>query len=155
MEILGHGHLDLYEWLSLRQILMNLVLSDHFTRNGLKYLHWFIASPGWDLWSDVVGPDVWTSGADIPSDNADVNNPSRNSLFWGWSDGLLSGEKQLIMVSPVHMGPVEVELQGSDRGVGGGGVLSGKVGTGMCSPDRVHFSPTGFSMTPFYFKTRF
>ena len=31
-----------------------------------------------------------------------------------------------------------------------GGVLSGKVGTGMCGPDRVLFRPLRFSNGPFF-----
>ena len=36
--------------------------------------------------------------------------------------------------------------------VSGGGVLSGKVGTGMCGPDRVHFWfwPLRFTNDPFF-----
>ena len=33
----------------------------------------------------------------------------------------------------------------------GGGVLTGKVGTGMCGPDRVLFRPLGFSNGPFFY----
>ena len=34
---------------------------------------------------------------------------------------------------------------------GGGGVLSGKVGTGMCSPDRVPFRPLRFTNGSFFY----
>ena len=37
------------------------------------------------------------------------------------------------------------------RGGGGGGVLSGKVGTGMCGPDRVLFRPLRFTNGPFFY----
>ena len=36
-----------------------------------------------------------------------------------------------------------------------GGVLSGKVGTGMCGPDRVFFGLSGFPMAPFLFENWF
>ena len=35
--------------------------------------------------------------------------------------------------------------------VTGGGVLSGKVGTGMCGPDRLLFRPLRFSNGPFFY----
>ena len=35
------------------------------------------------------------------------------------------------------------------------GVLSGKVGTGMCGPDRVLFGLSGFAMAPFLFENWF
>ena len=34
-------------------------------------------------------------------------------------------------------------------GMGSGGVLGGKVGTGMCGPDRVLFRPLRFTNAPF------
>ena len=34
----------------------------------------------------------------------------------------------------------------------GGGVLSGKVGTGMCGPDRLLFGLSGLPMALFYLK---
>ena len=37
----------------------------------------------------------------------------------------------------------------------GGGVLSGKVGMGMCGPDRVLFGLSGFPMAPFLFENWF
>ena len=37
----------------------------------------------------------------------------------------------------------------------GGGVLSGKVGMGMCSPDRVPFWPLKFTIDPFLFENLF
>ena len=37
----------------------------------------------------------------------------------------------------------------------GGGVLSGKVGTGMCGPDRVLFRPLRFTNCPFLFENWF
>ena len=33
-----------------------------------------------------------------------------------------------------------------------GGIYSGKVGTGMCGPDRVHFRPLRFTNGPFLFE---
>ena len=35
-------------------------------------------------------------------------------------------------------------------GGGGGGILSGKVGMGMCGPDRVLFRPLTFTNGPFF-----
>ena len=72
------------------------------------------------------------------------------------SDSLLetpsSSSRTPPTASPEVDQSVAIQLPCTEEGEGflPGGVLSGKVGTGMCGPDRVLFRPLRFSNGPFF-----